>query len=91
MNILSLVVNVSVCVHVNTRRPHRGRVVLVPSGADHPAQNLQAVDGDVSRCVDGFLGHHLAVDHHFGARLADCDVELCERQTCSLSPLITSL
>lgn len=79
------------CVHVYIKAmcvcyPHRCRVVLVPSGADHPAQNFQSVYGDVSRCVDGFLAHHLAVDHHFGARLADCNVKLRETKhpTCSL-------
>lgn len=64
------------CVHA----PHRCRVVLVPSGADHPAQHLHAVRGDVSRCVDGFLGHRLAVDQRSGACLADGDVQLKKAQ-----------
>lgn len=60
-------------------RPHRGRVVFIPSGTDHPAQNHHPVPADVPRCVDAFLRHHAAVDHHLGARFADGDVELKTR------------
>lgn len=60
-------------------RPHRGRVVFISSGTDHPAQNHHPVPADVPRCVHAFLCHHLAVDHHFGARFADGDVELKTR------------
>lgn len=60
-------------------RPHRGRVVSIASGTHHPAQNHHPVPADVPRRLDAFLRHRPAVDHHFGARLADGDVELKTR------------
>lgn len=64
---------------------HRCRVVLVPSGADHPTENLQPISADVSCCVDGLLRHHLAVNKHFGARLTDGEVKLQRRKRYSHS------
>lgn len=55
---------------------YRSGVVLVSSGANHPSQNFQSINGDVSCCVDVFLRHHFAIDKNFGARLADCNMKL---------------
>lgn len=61
--------------------PHRSRVVPVPPGADHAAQDLQAVGADVPGGAEALLGHVPAVDHHAGAAPAHGHVQLEARGT----------
>lgn len=54
----------------------RGGVIPSASGANHPAEDLHSVGGDVPSGVGRLLPDHGAVQHDLHRGLADGDVEL---------------